>query len=203
MNNNTVGSTGTETAGFQLLKGATVTFTNGTLNNSTTKGAKIMLQNYSYLTLDNFTVDVSMSADGYGLYAVSNNFGSLTVKNGSNIYAKEGEVAFDLWYGMYDVYADGVHIVIEEDAGVISGPIEYGASSRITETGWEEKTLLEIKGGTFQNFSVSITTDVITTANIVITGGLFDATPEAYVNITNYEVVEENGAFGVVSLIEK
>ena len=42
VNNNTVGSSGTETNGFQLLKGSTVAFKNGTINAGK---AKIVIQN--------------------------------------------------------------------------------------------------------------------------------------------------------------
>ena len=45
----TVGSSGTETNGFQLLKGSTVAFKNGTINAGK---AKIVIQNYADLTLD-------------------------------------------------------------------------------------------------------------------------------------------------------
>ena len=189
LNDNTVGSTGTETNGFQLLKGSVVTFKNGTIHNSTTKGAKIMLQNYSDLTLDNFTVDVSMSASGYGTYAVSNNYGSLTVKNGSNIIASSQGVAFDLWYGMSSVYDEGVMVIIEDTAGTISGPIEYGAASRITDR-WEDKAILSIEGGTFENFVINITTSnyEASQTGIEIIGGIFDADPSSYVDTDNYSV---------------
>ena len=49
----TVGSPGTETNGFQLLKGNTVTIKNGSIE---TNKAKILLQNYCDLTLENMNL---------------------------------------------------------------------------------------------------------------------------------------------------
>lgn len=49
-----MGSSGTETNGFQLQKGSAVTFKNGTI---TSDKAKILIQNYSDLTLENVVLD--------------------------------------------------------------------------------------------------------------------------------------------------
>ena len=87
----TVGSSGTETNGMQLLQGSKVTLTNGTI---TSKTAKILIQNYSELELNNITLDGTQSSGC--LYTVSNNCGSMTVKGDTEILANEGRVAFDL-----------------------------------------------------------------------------------------------------------
>ena len=55
----TVGSSGTETNGFQLQKGSAVTFKNGTI---TSNKAKILIQNYCNLTLENVVLDARHSA---------------------------------------------------------------------------------------------------------------------------------------------
>ena len=49
----TIGSTGTETNGFQMLKGNTVTLKNGTINSTQ---AKILIQNYCNLTLEDMNL---------------------------------------------------------------------------------------------------------------------------------------------------
>ena len=54
--NPTVGSTGTETNGFQLLKDSTIKFKNGAITASTSS-AQILIQNYSNLTLEGVTLD--------------------------------------------------------------------------------------------------------------------------------------------------
>ena len=55
-----VGSTGTESIGFQLLKGNKITFKNGTITGDSTTNHALqrMIQNYSDLTLDNMTVSM-------------------------------------------------------------------------------------------------------------------------------------------------
>ena len=59
VNEKTVGSSGTETNGFQLLKGSTVTFRNGTIEGGDT--AAILIQNYADLTLEDVTLDAQES----------------------------------------------------------------------------------------------------------------------------------------------
>lgn len=193
----TVGSAGTESNGLWLHKTASVTLKNGTLKNaSDDTGAKILIQNYSDLTLDNFTVDATDSASGYGLYAVSNNFGTLTLKNGTNILAKEGEVAFDLWYGMSEVYDAGVEITAEETAGKIQGKVEYGAASRVTEAGWEAKAKITVKGGEFNGTLVATSGNDLANANISVSGGKFTVDPTPYL-AQGHTVKQENGYFVV------
>jgi len=186
MNNQTVGSTGTETNGFQLLKGGVVKFKNGKLENMPT-GAKIMLQNYSDLTLENFTVDNSKSItvdketagttkdQVYGQYAVSNNYGSLTLKGDTNILARRDHVAFDLWYGLKSSYSAGLSVNIGEDfTGHVDGIIEYGKGS-YNNDGWQNLTALTIAGGEFTNFKiVASSTNSLDGANIKIKGGTYN-----------------------------
>ena len=85
----TVGSTGTETNGLQLLKGSTVKIQNGAL---TSKTAKLLIQNYCNLTIDNVKLS---GTDNLTQYIVSNNNGSTTITGGSEITAAEGGIAFD------------------------------------------------------------------------------------------------------------
>ena len=169
----TVGSTGTETNGFQLLKGSTVNFTNGTVTSST---AQILLQNYSTLTLDGVKVDAG-SAD----YAVSNNFGSMTATGNTEIIGKNGGAAFDLWYGMSSVYDDGVSVIFDENfTGTVTGKVEYGHAGRVTDENWQEKAKLEIKcdnEGKFGIEFVASSTDALNGANIEISGGVFSEKP--------------------------
>lgn len=167
----TVGSTGTETNGMQLLQGSKVTLTNGTI---TSQIAKILIQNYSELTLDNIILDGTQSADCS--YTASNNCGSMTVKGNTEILANEGNVAFDLWYGMSNSYAEeGISVTFDESfTGKVDGKIEYG-SKRPDESGWEEKTELNINAG---NFDIEITqssANALENANITVAGGAFTA----------------------------
>lgn len=170
----TVGSNGTETNGFQLLKGSTVKFTNGTVTSNT---AQILIQNYSNLTLEGVTVNAGSAG-----YAVSNNFGSMNVTGDTYINAKEGGVAFDLWYGMSSVYDEGIKVNFDENfTGKVTGKIEYGHDDRVADENWQEKASLVIKAGDFDIDYAEGSTDALNGANIEIYGGSFlHAVPVEY-----------------------
>lgn len=90
-----VGSTGTETNAIRFLKSGKTTITvvlkNGTIKSSK---ARILIQNYANLTVDNMTLDLS-EQPLYG-YVLSNNNGT-TVINNTTITAPSaaGSLAFD------------------------------------------------------------------------------------------------------------
>ena len=116
----TVGSSGTETNGFQLLRDNKITLKNGIVT-ATTDNAKILFQNYCNLTLDNMVVTAGPSTQ----YVASNNYGSLNMKNGTTLNA-EGGCAFDVYYWPSNSYEEGVRVVILDNTVVINGSIEYG-----------------------------------------------------------------------------
>lgn len=167
----TVGSAGTETNGMQLLQGSKVTLTNGTI---TSKTAKILIQNYSELELNNIILDGTQSSGC--LYTVSNNCGSMTVKGATEILANEGRVAFDLWYGMSDSYAEeGITVTFDDSfTGKVDGKIEYGSQRPDTE-GWEEMTELNINAGNFDIEIAPSSANALDNANISVGGGTFTA----------------------------
>ena len=117
----TVGSPGTETNAFQLLKGNKITFENGKLTTSATE-AYIFLQNYCDLVLDDVIVEGSSITE----YVASNNNGSLTMKNGTTLTnMMENGYAFDVCCWPSD-YPDGVIVRIDDDSVIINGKVEYG-----------------------------------------------------------------------------
>ena len=208
----TVGSSGTETNGLQLLKGSTVTFKNGTLNSVTgadsLPNGGILIQNYCNLTLENVTLDTS--ANSNISYVISNNFGSLTAKGNTVIKAADGKVAFDLWYGMNSngLYDDGVSVTFGTDfTGSVTGKIEYGAANRASTMQWPEKTKLTIENGKFEvTFVDSNAKDgvALADANISITGGTFSSDVSAYVAdgyILNNGTVEKLGETNAVAKV--
>lgn len=120
-----VGSTGTETQLFQLLKeGPAVTLKNGILNIATPTAEsgkfKMVLQNYCNLTLENMVVDGS-NLQGNVSYTMSNNHGDITINN-STIIAKKDGVAFDVYYWPKGGYGDGVSVTVNNST--INGKIE-------------------------------------------------------------------------------
>lgn len=193
----TVGSSGTETNGFQLLKGATVVMKNGTL---TSKTAKILIQQYCVLTVEDMKLD--MSACPQVQYVISNNHGTTTITGDTIIVAAPNQVAFDVYYGLSTVYAEGVTVVFDENfTGSVKGKVEYGAGSAQTD-GWTEKANLQIENGTFDiTFSVSVVKE--TEASVSISGGSFTNVPTAeyiadasalYTDGTKYAVAAEGSA---------
>lgn len=134
------GSAGTQTNALQLLKDSDITIKNGTI---ISESAKILIQNYSNLTLDN----VKVIGSGINEYLVSNNFGNIIFKNGTQIIAKDKQIAFDLYYGMSSAYDDGITVTIADDTVVIEGPIEYGKATRANESDFETKCKLITPAG--------------------------------------------------------
>ena len=196
----TVGSSGTETNGFQLLKDSKVTFKNGTLDSATgadsLPNGGILIQNYCDLTLENVTLDTSAKSNIS--YVISNNFGSLTAKGNTVIKAADGKVAFDLWYGMNSngLYDDGVSVTFGTDfTGSVTGKIEYGAHSRVpSNSNWKDKARLTIANGNFgTTFVDSNNNDGVAPEdfNITIIGGTFSSDVSAYV--PNDYIQNENG----------
>lgn len=133
----TVGSTGTETNGFQLLKDSTITFKNGNL---TSTKAKILIQNYCNLTLENMELDGRNLNRSNPNYTLSNNNGNVVI-DGTKISAADGMVAFDVCR-----YADytGPSVTVQGNS-VIDGKVEISSSAQ--KDGAQHELI--IKSGTF------------------------------------------------------
>ena len=165
----TVGSSGTETNGFQLLQGSDITFKNGTLK-ATAPTAQMLIQNYSNLTLE----DVNL--DGTGLsgwaYALSNNCGTINLTGSTSITAKTGGRAFDTCkFGSYAIPTVNINTT-----GAITGPIEA--------TGGK----LNIQNG---KFNVTWVTDNNYSAgDIQIKGGIFSEEPAEEYLVEGYVTTE-------------
>lgn len=184
----TVGSSGTETNGFQLLRGSNVTMRNGTVMAGNYEKLKILIQNYSDLTLENVTLDARN--DPQCQYVVSNNFGSLNVIGNTSIYARAGEKAFDVYYWPSNGYGDGVTVTIDT-TGEIVGDVEYGSDGSGTAN-VAEKAKLKVENGKIDG---AISTYGLGTDNktgINVTGGLFtDASWNNDEYTENAEVIAE------------
>ena len=168
------GSTGTKNQAFQLLKGSTVTLKNGTVTSSS-ETAKFFIQNYADTILEDMILDATGTTVGY---VVSNNNGSLTVKGDTNIIAKEGGVAFDMYYWPGGSYGS-ISVVFGEDyTGRVEGIVEYERDNTATHADdWQDLVELVIKNG---NFDVDFGGKT-EKANVAISGGTFTKNPSAYV----------------------
>lgn len=103
----------------------------------------MIIQNYSNLTLDNVTVIGNENTT----YLLSNNFGEVHLKNGTKLEAKGKAVAFDVYYGMFAEYDDGVSVTIDTDDVIISGPVEFGKAARASQEAFEANAHLYIPQG--------------------------------------------------------
>ena len=175
----TVGSSGTKTSGFQLLKDSDITFKNGTLK-ATSPTAQMLIQNYSNLTLEDVNLD-GTALSGWA-YALSNNCGTINLTGSTSITAKSGGRAFDTCkFGSYAIPTVNINTT-----GAITGPIEA--------TGGK----LNIEDG---KFNVTWVTDNNYAAgDIQIKGGVFSTKPaeeycaEGYV-VTDNEDEETSGTY--------
>lgn len=122
------GSQGTETNALQLLKDSTVIIKNGTMHISS--GLKMGIQNYSNLTLDN----VKIYGDDSVKYTLSNNYGTIILKNHTELHPTSNNVAFDVYYGLLPAYDEpGVFVTIEDNSVVVDGKVEFGKANRISD----------------------------------------------------------------------
>lgn len=129
-----------ETNGFQFLAGSTVTIKNGTIRSDI---AKILVQNYSNLTLDNVTFEGTDANQ----YMLSCNFGNIVLKNGTAIKPTGDHVAFDAYYGMSAKYDSGVTVSVADDSVIIKGRIEFAKADRVDDQAFRENAHIYIPVG--------------------------------------------------------
>lgn len=184
---NTVGSSGTKTNGFQLLRGANVTIKDGKI---TSDKAKILIQNYCNLTLQNVELD-GRNLVGSVPYTLSLNCGKIQITGNTSILAKTGGVAFDLYYWPKGGYSEGVQVTVDT-TGTISGPVEVNTDSSGPAAA-AAKNSLTIQNvrleGTISNKLGEYDTKVVS-----VSGGIFSETPLKYTDDT---VVSTGGDFYV------
>lgn len=161
--NDAVGSTGTATLAFQVLAGANatpynVTFKNGKIavTNDVVAGSKklkVVVMNYSNLTLDGMTIDGTGSDEM--IYGVVANNGELTLAGETTITVAEGDCALDI---------DGS----QKYYGAVTANIGEGVEINGDVDIYGEEASVEITGGTFKgDFSIK------PEAYVLITGGAF------------------------------
>lgn len=140
-----VGSVGTESQGFHLEKGNTVTLKNGTIKVSPDSKKTIMLiQNYCDLTLEN----LDLYGSNITKYIISSNYGDTVLKNVNIDGTNNNIVAIDLMHWLNDSYKDQAPTMkIQNDAdNTIKGSIDvycYGTGA----SECRDKPKLTISGG--------------------------------------------------------
>ncbi len=157
----TVGSAGTENQAFHLEQGSTVAIYNATIT-ATASNVRMLVQNYSNLTLDNVKLNAADNANV--AYVLSNNAGTVVLRNDTELRAHDGKVAMDVYYNLKGYYPAGVSVTVESGC-LVSGIIEYGAD--VETDGWTDKTVLSLPSKD-RNYNIRFTTSNVTceTANI-------------------------------------
>ena len=114
-----VGSTGTQSQAFQLLKDNTITFKNGTIYS---EKARMLVQNYSNLTLDNMVLTLNNTTTAPAtVYTLSNNNGTVVIDD-TTINANPVNTAYAFDVCRYASYT-GVDVTVTGDS-VINGDVQ-------------------------------------------------------------------------------
>lgn len=174
---NFAGSTNSKNQAFQLLRDSDITMENGTITRGD-DGVLVLIQNYANLTLENMKLDANDSFDS-DCEALGVNNGNVLITGETKLRAKEGALAFDIYYWPTGSYTDGATVTFDDAfSGVVEGTVAY--SSDGTDDGnIHNKAVLEINGsGTF-NITFDVKEDI--DENITANGGKFDfLLPEEY-----------------------
>ena len=172
---NPVGSTGTESQGFQILDSAVaVTLKNGTLTSTAGSGVKMLINNYCDLTLDGMTlIGTNLDDPAGGKYVLSNNAGNVVIEDTTITAAADG-VAFD----SYDYSAGGYTTpptVTVKGTSVVTGEVVSDGGALVVEAGTfnGEITVTDaadvtVKGGTFTD---DVSDYVADGSSAVVSGG--------------------------------
>ena len=140
-----VGSVGTESQGFHLEKGNTVTLKNGTIKVSPdSKNTIMLIQNYCDLTLENLNLYGSDATQ----YMISSNYGDTVLKNVNMDGTNKKIVAIDLMHWLNDSYKDQSPTIqiLNDSSNTINGSIDvycYGTGA----SECQDKPTLTIYGG--------------------------------------------------------
>ena len=146
-----VGSTGTQTQGFQILKDNTVTLKNGTLNVAAAAGEDfaMLIQNYADLTITNMTLDGDhLDRNNYS-YVLSVNCGNVVIDGSTSILANEVEGENHFAFDSYDYSAGGyteLPVVTVNTTGNITGIVEVSATLNLTAVGEGSDITVDITG---------------------------------------------------------
>lgn len=164
------GSTNTETNGFQLLKGSTLVFKNGTIRIA--EGAnniKRIIQSYADVTFENMNFYAKNQVEGEN-YALSFNYGDVVFKGNSNVYVTnpDSTVAFDVCRWTDGSY-DEVSVTFTDDySGTVQGTIMYDSND-----GKKGKLNIEGNGGTFTKIDTNEDSADAAANGISVSGGKY------------------------------
>ena len=187
-----VGSSGTETLGFQILAGNIVTLKNGTLTanggtNANGKVTKVLVQNYADLTVENMSLEGNENI----LYCLSINSGSVEIKN-STITATDGNAAFDACkystYAMPDVKVENSTIVGKVE--ITGGDVDLMSGDYTEATFDVQLGEFTVNGG---SFAQNVTEYCATGYHTVLKNGIYEYGAHTYSEPQIFRFCEEEG----------
>ena len=182
-----VGSTGTESNGFQILKGNNVTLKNGTLNVADEAKSKfyILVQNYANLivedmNLDGTNLDKWSMTDGDS-YVLSNNSGDVVVR-GKTVITQNNEGALAYALDACDKSAAGYALpeVTVNEGVVINGNVEVSATLDFAGTLNGNIVINGVDGKVTTAQDKNVTTTVAH-YNVIYADGAYAIVPKIYV----------------------
>lgn len=173
------GSAGTQSQAFQLLKDSTLLFKNGAIVGDHA-GIRMLIQNYSNLTLENMTLDSTRGTNAVS-YVMSNNCGNMNISGSTSITAKSGAVAFDVYGGFGSYTAPTVTV---NTTGTITGKVEVAKSSG-NAAGLE----LNIENA---NVVGELSVDSTLADGVNLTGGSYSSDVSEFVAEDKVQIVKSN-----------
>lgn len=194
------GSTNTETNAFQLKKGSTITFRNGTLRISEKnlqpgdgKQIKRLIQNYADLTLENMQIYAANQA-GDEDYVLSFNNGNITFKGNTSIYMSDPNAAIAFDVCKFSSYPSASVTFDEDYTGVIEGTIVYDSND-------DTRTLTVRGNGHF--VGITKTADSAAQPKIKVESGYFVQDPTPYLAANKMAVTSDLDGYNYKVVTEK
>lgn len=196
----TVGSSGTETNGFQFLKGSYVTIRNGSMELESGVRCAYLFQNYADLTLENVSVDISdnepCEALLQSMHGKVDIIGNTSLISGDTYKWSDNDEGTQRAIKVMDwnnsAYGDGTQVTIDT-TGTIDGSV-YASYYKVENvSAGTENSRLTIKNGHF-------TKDISRFAHenspdIFISGGYFTSDPSEYCDDDYYAGESDNPAY--------
>ena len=194
------GSTGTETAAFQLIKDQTITFKNGTIRADAenlvaavapAKNIMRFFQSYANVNFVDMTIDGTNIYNNYSVIEFAN--GTVSITGDTSITAKSGAKAINVDTWKNDSYSGGAHVTINT-TGHIDDIYLYSEGTGTEFT----KSTLTISGGEFG----SVTGDAYNEYIVSISGGTFTSDPSDFL-AAGYVATETSDGSGIWTVVER
>lgn len=197
------GSTGTTSQNWQLLKGANVTFKNGTIEAS--PNAANLVRNYTSLTLDNVTLDGSTMTertDKENLMSLISAHGIVTVVDSHIIAPEEGWGLAVGWAEdvMNSIYIAGTQVEIDGDS-TIDGDVLFAVWSEGVNPATSVSTLT-IKNANVNGEFHAEEDALVANNRFVIEDGTFTVDPTAYLATGRVKYTANGNKYGVATANE-